>query len=348
MTEPHETPDEYEEATDRWLSVQHQHLVDHLDATLDVETGLQDILLHSQHAALVERLDTEIDVEANLAAIISLDGKSTGPETEPPPTRQSTNSSASSILPAEERIALRANLAVMRAYLRFIIASALDLDVRLSHALDRARASNLAYTRARYLARARARAQDLVVGLALDIDLARARALAVVRALDIDVALDIDIVHDNDIARARDLVLGLARTLARALAHDLERDVDRARARALVYDLARDVDRALNAVGEYLNGCRQAIEDALGCHLPGENVEAVEAFLDDFTDADLSQADLNGVDLTGVRWSESGTRWPQGMDTKALKQRSTSHGNGIWVVGRGGGPATVPDSVGVS
>jgi len=59
-----------EDGLDRWLANQRHELIVDLAATLDVEAGLGEALIHSRHADLVADLGRSLDVEAGLAAIM--------------------------------------------------------------------------------------------------------------------------------------------------------------------------------------------------------------------------------------------------------------------------------------
>jgi hypothetical protein len=56
---------------DRWLADQHRELLNDLDATLDVEAGLAEVLLRSRYNDFAAELDRSLDAEAGLAAIVS-------------------------------------------------------------------------------------------------------------------------------------------------------------------------------------------------------------------------------------------------------------------------------------
>jgi len=91
--------------------------------------------------------------------------------------------------------------------------------------------------------------------------------------------------------------------------------------------LARDLDFA--DVIRHLNrglGRARAIS---------RDIADIQAALDDFTNADLSDIDLARVFLEGLRWSAS-TRWPAHL-TEQICQLSTeiAPGSGIFVI-RGG------------
>ncbi|MFC7650354.1 hypothetical protein ACFQX6_65980 [Streptosporangium lutulentum] len=71
--------------------------------------------------------------------------------------------------------------------------------------------------------------------------------------------------------------------------------------------------------------------------------DSLQAFLNDFTTADLRAASLIDIDMEGVRWSECGTLWPPELNVEDLKMRSeeVGVGSGTYVVGSGS--ATVRD-----
>lgn len=57
-------------AVEQWIADQHTGLLQGLHASLDVEAGLREIVLHAQYRTTVSGLSADLDVEAGLAAIL--------------------------------------------------------------------------------------------------------------------------------------------------------------------------------------------------------------------------------------------------------------------------------------
>ncbi|MEV4334769.1 hypothetical protein AB0K02_30340 [Streptomyces sp. NPDC049597] len=336
-------------------------LMNALDAVLDVEAGLREVLLQSRPAAVIDDLDAVLDVEAGLREVLPT--APPAPKVQPQlRTAEAGSPSAEQLFPSvsnQARLQLRAHPAVTRAYRTF--ERAISLAHALGFELDRARAFVSALDLARALARALSVDSDL--GLARDRSLSRdlVRALGLARRLvpgrPRSLALDLDRARDLALRVHRDLDLGLARGLARAGALDRARAFDLALALDSTHTVALagareptpvpalDTARATadDLVSTRAEEVKQAIDSALGQALPGLDVDLVDGFLNDFTTSDLRNADLGGIDLVGVRWSMSGTQWPNDVDIEDLKTRSeeTPVGSGIWTVRSG--TATVGD-----
>ncbi|MEV5142260.1 hypothetical protein AB0K71_28880 [Streptomyces syringium] len=353
MTDHHETH-ERDRAADRWLDQHQCFLLEDLNPVLDVEAGLREILLQSRHDALVDDLDLVLDVGAGLAAIL--------PSATPAPDLQSPASSADEGLVSAElfplsvspqiRLALRTNPDVTTAlraidharnfervvghagqlarHLICILESATDLQGAI--APDSATALNSSFDSAGRIFNDLARTLDSAT------DLTRRLGIAFDRA-SFDRASAFS--HACTVVRSLDGVLGPASLYVR--------DPDRALTLALAgtIHLVRYLDdaRGLPLVDTLISTVRRIISEALGRELPVLDVESMATFLNDFTTSDLRTTDLKGVDLTGVRWSESGTYWPDTMDVEDLKTKSqeTPAGSGVWVVRSGTGTAPTRD-----
>lgn len=360
MTGHHKSEDAGQ-TTDRWIEQQHALMID-LDALLNIEAGLHEVLFQSRPAAMADDLDAVLDVEAGLREVLPTAAPT--PSVRPRPgTAQADSLSAGpplqSVAP-QARIRLRAHPDIINAYSLLVLAGA------LARALDRARYHSISHARAQARARALTRARTHAV------ELARSLALGIARELDVARALNFDSIRDYQLStaltraidrandRVRDLDLDLARELSgdrapgldhaldAGLAQDLDFALARAdalslsfdralhRARALAVDLVsayslarsrdltrdRCVDTAIELVNARAEEVRQDISYALRRDLPGLSGDLVDGFLNDFTTSDLSHADLEGVSLDGVRWSMSGTQWPHVVDVDELKARS--------------------------
>ncbi|GGR46139.1 hypothetical protein [Streptomyces netropsis] len=352
MTDHHETH-ERDRAADRWLDQHQCSLLEDLNPVLDVEAGLREILLQSRHDTLVDDLDSVLDVGAGLAAIL--------PSATPAPDLQSPTSSADEDLVSAEfplsvspqiRLTLRTNPDITTAlraidharnfervvghagqlarHLICILESATDPQGAI--ALNSATALNSSFDSAGRIFNDLARTLDGAT------DLTRRLGIAFDRA-SFDRASAFN--HACTVVRNLDGILGPASLYAR--------DPDRALTLALAstIHLVRYLDdaRGLPLVYTLISKVRRIISEALGRELPVLDVESVATFLNDFTTSDLRTTDLKGVDLTGVRWSESGTHWPDAMDVEGLKKKSqeTPAGSGVWVVRSGTGTAPTRD-----
>ncbi|MGK5728917.1 hypothetical protein [Streptomyces sp. URMC 124] len=342
----HPEPNPHDQAMHHWLT-QHQHTLTHaLDDLLDVEAGLREVLLHSHHDTATANLDTVLDTEAGLAAILPATPQTPLAPTHGPPHHHIDTAELLRTLTPAERLALRnhpnvkaAGQALVRA-----LTSARDLDQVLDLASLYGRAVGLALDLAHDLARA------LDPSRALDHDLDRAltRARACARALARDRACELESALAREIARARNFVRDHARYLeidrarsrarARFLALALARARDLDLALALALELARDGDLDFGLIFDIRTAeVGRAIGMALHQEPPALDKDSLDALLDDFTTADLSNANLTGIDLSGIRWSEHTTQWPSTNDIEDLKARSdeTPPGSGTWVVRSG-------------
>ncbi|MER5733788.1 hypothetical protein ABT084_36590 [Streptomyces sp. NPDC002138] len=165
-------------------------------------------------------------------------------------------------------------------------------------------------------------------------------ALAGIPDLDHYLARALDIVIYLDMVRALDAVRDFKR-------HPFDYRYNPGHLQSRVLDITRYLDRAGRLAEELVRSSADQVKDVisevLDRRLPTLSMESVDAFLNDFTTSDLRTADLKGLALDGVRWSESGTNWPDAVDVEDLKNRSLEApaGSGIWVVRSG--TATVRD-----
>lgn len=286
-----------QDPTDRWLTDQHANTRDGLNHFLDLDAGLREATLHGDHTNLQGSLSSKLDIETGLESALS--GSPAPEPLSPAPQTESSQpdvvAAIKSIDPAV-RMTLRRDPVIRAVILSHFLVRALDIVEKITarRSLDHAN-------------------RDLARALALDL----IRSHALPSALDptrdryLDPARTLILALDPDIAPALDHIQtrALTRTIARALA----RALDIAPAHELDSDTARELaQRMALAAGRFL-----------GIHHVKRLVAALlDGALDDFTDADLTHADLSEADLTGVCWSVSGTRWPPGIDVKALQARS--------------------------
>ncbi|MFE6977249.1 hypothetical protein [Streptomyces sp. NPDC057682] len=347
----------------------HQHtLDDNLDSFLDIEAGLQEILIQSRHDTAVNALGTVLNTEAGLAGILTPPPQPQAPSGTPSTHHHLRAGASLPALSPADRMALREHPDIKDAQR----ALAHDLAGNRDRNLPLALAHDLASALARDLGHAGARDPDLARTRDLNLARARNRALDLVRVLvrARDLALDLarngDLSIDLGLARARDLDRDLVRVLARARNRDLDLDLDLARALVLARDLDRDLALALDLartldfnpahgltparglardafIKVRANEVCRAIGTVLRQEPPALDAASVTTLLNDFTHDDLRAADLKGLDFSGVHWSQC-TRWPPTVDIEALKARSdeTPPGSGIWIVRSG--TTTVRDS----
>ncbi|MGY1503689.1 hypothetical protein ACW4TU_45240 (plasmid) [Streptomyces sp. QTS52] len=264
---------------DRELAQRHEAFTAKLEAALDVEAGLRDILFQSRHETFTAKVETALDVEAGLRDILTHPTIQAPPGHSPavaPPVSSTTPGNSGGQARPAQRLKLRSNPRVRaaRRALRVVESwtrnSDLDLDL------------DLAGARTRALDRARTRNPDLDCDpdcdLDFDFDFARDLDLDFTRALDLalafDVALDLDCAPgraralDRILDRAHDLLndlvydLRLADVIARhTLARVLTAALTAALARAL--DLARALTAALDCTRERARDLAPARVDAL-------------------------------------------------------------------------------------
>ncbi|MEV5430344.1 hypothetical protein [Streptomyces sp. NPDC052701] len=352
----------------RWSDEHQRPLVTGLNDVLDIEAGLQEILLTSRYGTAVRALDGVLDVEAGLAAVLpARPARPAGRPVTPEWVQGRTvpRELFESVSP-QERITLRVRPLVSKA------SRALDRALHLNLALDpdrtvaRALVHDLALDLARDLRREADRATDIVrtrgPGRLPDLAHVRDAAVHIDRTVaGIVVLSPRSLERARGLVRVRDIAFGLAQDLdaavprAREAGVDLGLSLDRARALALdldhalnhVFALGCDHNFHMDVVTLRTNGVRRALGRVLHQEPPTIGTSAVQAFLNDFTASDLRRADLGGIDLGGVRWSECGTRWPGDLDVEHLKTCSDEDppGSGVWVVRSG--TAMIRDLVGL-
>jgi hypothetical protein len=336
---------------DRRLHDLHTAMGGHLDALLDLDTGLSQVLTAASHRPLGRNLDRLLDLDAGLHAIVPRAEPADPPAATASPLRddQPVGAVAALLMSWDTpiRLAVRVHPALDYLALTFALVHARFVLIVIHQlALDR--------DRARDLARAHALAPDFTRALDRAHDLARARARVLDHGLDLDCALAFAI--------ARDLTLDLTRDLDRAHAHAddlaLDRNFDRARglalaldrapapAPALGYALAPDLTRAL--AREFARDLDRAI--AIARDLNRSLTRGLDRDLDrdldrarhDFTVADLRQVDLAQVRLDGLRWSDR-TRWPSDAWKERALRDSVEIEPGVYEFR--GGTAQVPTDV---
>ena len=278
-----------------------------LDAVLDVDAGLREVLIASHHWALGRDLDDMLDLAAGLRAILPhFDLPILGQITTPAPHDHGSHEFG------------RVNGAVARLLLLMDPSS--RLAVRHRPALD-ALATAFAVARARAIALNIAAAYDVggdtmaIAGIPFTGALAAALDLAVARAHALNVSLD----HADDNARVVSAALDIAFASARDL--NLNPDVARGRDRALtlnldlsyIRDLASSIARACKvdqSLDEAIDrDLDRDLDHTLDSTVAGELDLVLDQARHDFVTADLRGVDLTGVRLDRLRWSAA-TIWP--------------------------------------
>jgi hypothetical protein len=172
------------DATDRRLAALHATMGGNLDALLDLDGGLREVLIAAQHRDLGDTLDHILDVDAGLQAIVPTSEQLTAAPTTDAPTSETTK------------------VVGAVATLLMSLDTPNRLAIRNHPALD-ALASLFTLTRARLTARLRARALDRDRALALDLARALAPVLTLARNHD----------HDHDLAMGIGTVLAASTSL---------------------------------------------------------------------------------------------------------------------------------------
>ncbi|MGX7828277.1 hypothetical protein ACTG9Q_24615 [Actinokineospora sp. 24-640] len=323
--EPHEpepddlSPEALAEA-DTWLTRQHHDTGTDLTNTLDLDTGLGEILLAGHHRDTGTDLTNTLDLTAGLAAILP-----TTTPTTPPPTRFTDLLDRLSATPTT-RLTHRH---LLRALATDIFHHATSANARPTRTrdLDLVRARTLAldlvfdrgHTRASNLDRARDHAIDLARDLNRALDLALTRALDRGHTLDRDLDLD----HQRDVEAQ---ILALAGQLCTAVCEAV--------VRSGVGQLVRAINREPIVDTSWLD---MATIDA-------HTADRLHDLTDDFVTADLRQVNVTNLDLIGVQWSRSTTKWPP-ADEEWILTASEPGPGGIYTIraaSAGDGLTTAP------
>lgn len=317
-----EVDDDLHAEVDAWLVARRTELDADLADGLDIETGLQDVLIGSRHAAVLADVAGNLDLEAGLATIAPTaaslpDLPDHGTRvTPPPPPSRPVDAATSAVamvvtaLPPVQRVALRRH--------------------PLNQCFDLAAACVAAQYAADILGQALRSADDPT---------SSAHIVSV-----LDQALYTVLAHEASLARsiahARNIALTPGNTSDRVLIAAFVRALGDAEALALARHraLAQAVTRALARAGD-IRSPVPALATALR-HTPAEEYAQLLVWLrdalNDLVGADLRDADLHGVPLTGIRWSGYTTQWPASWVDQITRESEPIEGtDGIFVV-RGG------------
>lgn len=305
-----------------WLVARRTELDADLANSLDIETGLQDVLIGSRYAAVIADVAEHLDLEAGLAAIAPTAARLPDlpdhrtPVTPPPAPIRPVDAATSAVamvvtaLPPVQRVALR----------RHPLNQCFDLAaacVTAQHAAD-------------------------ILGLALRSADGPTSSAHIVSVLD--QALHTVLAHEDSLARsiahARNIALTPGNTSDRVLADAFVRALGDAQALALNRHraLAQAVNRAL-ARADDIRSPVSAFATALR-RTPAEEYAQILVWLrdalNDLVGADLRDADLRGIPLTGVRWSAYTTQWPAKWVDQITRESEPIEGTDGEFVVRGG------------
>nr|WP_158712982.1 hypothetical protein [Streptomyces flavovirens] len=322
-------------------------LVAQLGTTLDVESGLREVLLRSDHSQQVKQLTKTLDIDAGLAAIVPSRSETFWSENAMWSLRETESGLEDPFDVAPEvRMALREDLA--------------EAHETLAGAEEATAALRLVVTLAEELRELLSKGSSVVdFSAVLQTCLNLAGKVGEASTPFVDLTITIRETHHytvelttvssaaSDACRALEIARRAPHRSAKNSAGLTVRELQRMHTTAL--DDARRIsyillDRALLSWRTAIRierEKRNSIRRALICRLDNDRFPALtaaglRAFLDDFMYADLRKADLRGVDLTGVRWSVQ-TLWPAELDVNDLRERSveTPLGSGIFVVRSG-------------
>ncbi|MFF6957590.1 hypothetical protein [Streptomyces sp. NPDC008317] len=331
-----------------------------LDAVLDIEAGLSEVLLQSRHAALTQ--DVPLDVDAGLASVLPAPDPDRIPGAPPPPapTTKYAPPRSPNLVEAMLHVNFPAGMAKFESTLTPAVGR---MEVRSQPQIAAGtRAVALAQRLADEAGDHRGRTLDcvdLLVGVlefGCELAVVGHKKLALVLKLAQTRVLDPDGVPHDRLGADPSVawLLQQARELGRSLAYTSERgplygDDDLARLADLAYEIADapGLDQSLAEHATHVLGAVRIdrVWRQFAHRLPTRDDRRLALLLDDFTVTDLTSVDLRGADLTAVRWTETGTRWPPGFDLADLRSRSDESppGSAIYVVR--GDSATVSDSV---
>ncbi|WP_159394325.1 hypothetical protein [Streptomyces sp. NRRL S-495] len=315
-----------------------------LDAHLDVEAGLREVMLCARHKELAEGLDAVLDIEAGLVSVLSRGTARTEFEEAAAPLYDvGLMHQRFELIGPEQRLVLRGHPLVTSAILADLLIRTVVLAQDLTYGLGFGRYHGMPLQQAVFAAQGVARgiAQELDRRAALAWDL-RDLAHEIVALLE---------PHYPEIDRARRVGQLLVREMVttidkrvRTADHPAIAEFLRACEVFMFAVLGGDLTRAVREV-QYLS--RVLVEQVGELLELGEpenlDLEFLAEVLDDFTTADLTSVDLAGVDLAGVRWSELRTRWPAAISVDQLRadSRETLPGSGIYIVRPGTGTRDV-------
>ncbi|WP_040862843.1 hypothetical protein [Nocardia niigatensis] len=288
---------------DRWLAEHCASMIKALDEVIDVEAGLQEVLIPVENAKLIADLDKVVDVEAGLAALLPI------PDPILAPARGATSSDLDKAL---RSISPLQRLALREAFSPLVGGEVLAVAGNIDHSGEKISSLDASFME-----------QDGYVLVRHELSSTEASA-SHLRGLTY--RCDGTIPDENSIySRVQWAILSDLGDLSDVIS-ELYEHIDRAEkyledARAPLVQAFDVIDCRIQVRG-FAEACRQATS----------RVRALQRFLNDFIGADLSQADLDGMHLVGVRWSLT-TLWPSLEWRDRIEQSSIEISDGIYEIG---------------
>jgi hypothetical protein len=288
---------------DRWLLEHRDAMIAALDEVIDVEAGLQDVLLSTRFTSLVDNLDEVIDVEAGLAAIVPV------PEPILAPAPNTEGSDLDSVLRAispVEKLALREAYSPLVGGTVLSVAGAVDDIVEVVASMT----SNLGIVRrakphsemARHELHEAGHAVWGLSRLLADCATTVSHEKSIYARVEWRLRSEAGDLHDR-LGELEDLLMYWEGLSYNSTSWGLAVLDCRAATKALVRDARRFTHR----------------------------LRALHRFLNDFVGADLSTAPLEGMHLVGVQWSIS-TLWPSQSWRDRIEKSSIEIEDGIFEV----------------
>ena len=317
----------------------------HLDALLDLDTGLREVLTAARHDDMGRTLDQTLDLDAGLGAIVPDPAAivRTSPRTDVPNRDRVFVSAVARWLMAQDastRLAIRARPAMDAITMLFILDGCLSMASALKAALAggtaypddiRTFGAGLCRVMDRGLRQARSIGRR-VGGHDVDHALRRVGELARELAAQLGRMRRTGHVPIREHAIALDRVRVLRSTLDSARTVHSDRTLDMARATNQGLALALIRDLALVRGREGGRGRNPFSLRRFDHHF--HLVRELGRARNDFTTADLRDVDLDSDALNGVRWSDQ-TRWPSQTWKDQAVRDSTEIEPGVYEIRRG-------------
>ncbi|MGV9544112.1 hypothetical protein [Nocardia beijingensis] len=332
-----------ERAVDRWLVTRHQSFVSGLAERLDLEAGLQEVMLSERHASLTKQLGDQLDLEAGLAAILPPDLESMLSTSDAADDEDAGSlewaSRELAAMPLRVRLALRAQLAPKLDYTArqaMSLASG-EPGTRLDVLREEFKATfrDTTYQRQDW---ERGAISAYVAEVAKEFVL-KPDSEGLIKNPDPDMPtlrkmFELQILTQIHNPTDREQLMRLVPYL--------KADEDSATECNIRFDLSDvfgpppEAIRWIGAVGRVV----ETMLDELGQEGPmfaeslvdlASHLTYLGQILNDFIGADLRAVDLAGVPLEGLRWSEETTQWPDGW-TEQIRLDSVELGDGLYEV----------------
>jgi hypothetical protein len=332
-------------AVDRWLSEHHAQFVNELANRLDLEAGLEEVLLGERHQALVEEVRSKLDLDAGLAAILP-------PAPEPLPAAVEDEVQAGSLpwvagtlaeMPLQRRLKLRA-----------LYANELNVIGRTAVSLAQNDPQPEALEEIKTVAQSvMGPADDCSTAGTGDPDQGIVRWYRKEPDFRLD-GLDVEVkFFRKGNFTLPDPECGSGSSLAEAWRDWYQRFVDgpgpvvqvlgkysaalsgwtstQPSPRRWAASVAAFICGVLDGDGSKPSSILLPTEVADRLHQVAGYVMFVEQMLNDFTDVDLRNVELAGIPLDGVRWSEATTQWPEEW-RQEIERNSIPLGDGLFEI----------------